>query len=571
VRSHLPPAPPAQPPFRRVTPAFSAALAGLQPQQKGKGFIARCPAHEDRAPSLRIDEGDGKVVLYCHAGCDTRDVVAALGLQMADLFDPEPSSTGERTIDATYDYTDENGQLLFQVVRYFPKAFGQRRPLPGGQWAYNLDGVDRVPYRLPEILAAQDVLIVEGEKDVDRLVAEGFTATTSSSGAGKWRPEYGTYFADKNVTIIPDNDDAGRKHAEEVRASLAGVARKVRVLELPGLAPKGDVSDYLAVHPVDDLRALLRPSIAPTLDRYIDTYGSADVPDLYSDLVPVGGLVIFVGQPRSFKTMAALQMMFSVSSGRRWLGHDPSRVGSCLYVSEEGSRRKVADRLIAMRAAYQPDHDIHILHREGITLGAPSWSRVRETLDEMQDPQLVVLDTLAALMTGDENSVADIREALRPIQALITDYGVTVALVHHINKGGEGRMGNRMRGSSALWGACDGTLGFVRDEDANGVAEDTGELRVETKDNDPRRIRFGFNAETMTLKADVKPPCTVETILREVAFRQAETKAAVSIEELRDYFGVGKSWFYKLVADAEAVGLERTAKGYYKVKDGMFG
>ena len=552
-----------------MTPQFSSALAALQPQQKGKGWIAKCPAHEDNAPSLRIDEGDGKVVLYCHAGCETRDVLTALGLQMTDLFDPEPTTA--RTIDKTYDYTDEHGQLLFQVIRYFPKSFGQRRPLPDAQWAYNLDGVDRVPYRLPELLAATDVVVVEGEKDADRLAALGLTATTSSSGAGKWRHEFGTYFGGKSVVIIPDNDDAGKKHAEEIRVSLLSVARKVRVVELPGLAPKGDVSDWLDNHTADDLRALLKPSVAPTLDAYIASFGGDDTPDLYADIVPAGGLVIFVGQPRSFKTMAALQMMFSVASGRRWLGHDPTRTGSCLYVSEEGSRRKVADRLIAMRTVYDPTSDIHILHREGITLGAASWSRVRETLDEMADPQLVVLDTLAALMTGDENSVADIREALRPIQGLITDYGVTVALVHHINKGGEGRMGNRMRGSSALWGACDGTLGFVRDEDNAGIALDTGEVRVETKDNDPKRIRFGFGYETMTLKADVKPQCTVPTLIDEVANRQRDTRAAVPIEEVRDYFGVGKSWFYKLVKDAEQFGLEHTAKGYYKVRDGLLG
>lgn len=554
-----------------MTPAFSTALATLQPIQKGRGWVAKCPAHEDKAPSLNIEDKDGKIVAFCHAGCDTRDVVAAMGLQMTDLFDPDTSAAPERVEDAVYDYRSPDGVLLYQVVRYRPKGFTQRRPLPDGRWAYDLDGVDRVPYRLPEILAADEVIVVEGEKDADRLTALGLCATTSPSGATKWRPEFGPYFEGKTVIIIPDNDDPGRQHAEQVRVSVEPHARKVRVVELPGVKPKGDVSDWLDLgHQVGDLLTLLRPQTAPTVLQFIEAATAAHGADLYPDVVPSGGLVIFVGQPRSFKTMAALQMMFSVASGRRWLGHEPTVTGSALYVSEEGSASKVADRLRAMHAAYRPERDIHILHRQGISLGAPSWDRVRATLDEMDTPRVVILDTLAALMTGDENSVADIREALRPAQALITDYGVTVALVHHINKGGEGRMGNRMRGSSALWGACDGTLGFVRDEDERG-AMDTGEVRVETKDNDPKRIRFGFNPETMTLRADVKPPCTVENILREVAFRQAESRAAVSIEELRDYFGVGKSWFYKLVGEAEVVGLQRVSKGYYKVQDGMFG
>lgn len=553
-----------------MTPRFSEALAALQPAQKGRGWVARCPAHEDKAPSLRIDEADGKTLLRCHAGCDTRDVLSALGLQMTDLFDPDVNAPPERIEDAVYDYRAADGQLLYQVVRYRPKSFTQRRPLPDGRWAYDLEGVDRVLYRLPEVVEADNVVIVEGEKDADRLASIGLVATTSASGATKWRPEFGQLFAGKSVTIIPDNDEPGHKHADMVRVSLEGVARKVRILELP-VAPKGDVSDYLDAHSPDDLRALLRPSVAPTLDAYINSFGVATTPDLYPDIVPTGALVVFVGQPRSFKTMAALQMMFSVASGQRWLGHDPTTTGSCLYVSEEGSRKKVADRLVAMRDAYRPVEDIHILHREGITLGTPSWDRVRETLDEMARPQLVVLDTLAALMTGDENSVADIREALRPIQGLITDYGVTVALVHHVNKGGEGRMGNRMRGSSALWGACDGTLGFVRDEDDNGIALDTGEVRVETKDNDPVRIRFGFRYQSMTLGVVDRPHCTPASIVEEVARRQQEQSgAAVKIEDVRSYFEAGRSWFYEQVKEAEAVGLERTSKGYYKTREGLF-
>lgn len=553
-----------------MTPALSAAIEGLSPQRNGRGLKVRCPAHDDKAPSLNIDEVDGKTLLKCQAGCDTRDVVSAMGLSMTDLFDPDANAAPGRVEDVVYDYRSAEGVLLYQVVRYRPKGFAQRRPLPDGRWAYDLDGVDRVPYRLPELLRSTDVVVVEGEKDADRLTAAGFTATCNAGGASKWRAEWGPLFAGKNVTIIPDNDDPGRKHAEEVRASVAPHARRARVVELPDVPVKGDVSDYLAAHTLDDLRSAISPPVAPTIDRFITSSATAGGTDLYPEIVPAGGLVVFVGQPRSFKTMAALQMLFSVASGRRWLGHEPTVSGSALYVSEEGSAAKVADRLRAMRAAYQPTHDIHILHRRGITLGQPSWEMVRATLDEMEAPRVVVLDTLAALMNGDENSVADIRDALRPAQALITDYGVTVALVHHINKGGEGRMGNRMRGSSALWGACDGTLGFVRDEDANGVVDDTGEVRIETKDNDPRRIRFGFNAETMLLKADVRPNLTIATLLDEVARRQAESQgAAVPIEDVRLWFGSGRSWFYERVKEAEAVGLERTAKGYYKVRAGL--
>ena len=553
-----------------MNPAFSAALERLQPQATGRGWVAKCPAHEDNAPSLRIDDFGDKVGIYCHAGCSAADGVSALGISMTDLFEPDTSAPPERVEDATYDYRAEDGTLLYQIVRFRPKDFRMRRPLPDGRWDYDLTGVDRVPYRLPELVGADEVIVVEGEKDADRLAAAGFVATTSPNGAGKWRDEYARWFEGKNVIILPDNDDPGRGHAEDVRSSIANLARRVRVVELPGLRPKGDVSDWLETHSLDDLRLLLRPTMAPTVQQFIEA-ASSDRPDLYPDIIPAGGLIVFVGQPRSFKTMAALQMMFSVASGHRWLGYEPTSTGSCLYVSEEGAASKVRDRLLSMSSAYQPDKPIHILHRRGVRLlsDEPSWALVRQTLDEMDSPSVVVLDTLAALMVGDENSVSDIREALRPAQDLITDYGVTVVLVHHINKGGEGRMGNRMRGSSALWGACDGTLGFVRDEDENGVAVDTGEVRVETKDNEPTRIRFTFNPEHMTLKAEERPHCTPEAIVAEVARRMVESDP-VSIGPVRDYFRAGESWFYEQVSKAEAMGLIKVSKGHYRVAEGMF-
>ena len=142
-------------------------------------------------------------------------------------------------------YRDEDGQLLFQVVRYEPKDFRQRHPDGQGGHIWNLKEVRRVPYRLPEVLQAQDVFISEGEKDVDNLAAKGITATTCPQGAGKWPADFAKYFRGKNVTILPDNDDPGRKHAAAIARNLQGAAATVKILELPGLPWKGDVSDWL--------------------------------------------------------------------------------------------------------------------------------------------------------------------------------------------------------------------------------------------------------------------------------------------------------------------------------------
>lgn len=243
-------------------------------QRSGQSFKCLCPTHDDGKESLSVTEGKGGVVLlHCHAGCDTRKIVEALGLTFADLNPAKAEAKkqpAKRTIVATYDYIDAAGKMLYQVVRYVPKDFRQRQPDGKGDWVWNLKGVDHVLYRLPALLESSPdlwVFIVEGEKDADNLNRLNLIATTNAQGADKWEPHFNQWLTDRRVCILPDNDDPGRKHAHTVAAQLLPVARQVRVLELPGLAAKGDVSDWLSLgHTAEQLLALVEAStdyIAP--------------------------------------------------------------------------------------------------------------------------------------------------------------------------------------------------------------------------------------------------------------------------------------------------------------------
>ncbi|MCC6454756.1 MAG: hypothetical protein IT328_07420 [Caldilineaceae bacterium] len=159
----------------------------------------------------------------------------------------KPKAQGR--IAATYNYTDLDGTLLYQVVRYDPKDFKQRRPNGQGGWHWRLDDVKRVLYKLADLVATptdQWVFIVEGEKDVDNLRAVGLAATSNVGGAGKWKAEYNQHFKGRKVCILPDNDDPGRRHAADVAKQLTGTAERVVVVPLEGILPKGDVSDWLA-------------------------------------------------------------------------------------------------------------------------------------------------------------------------------------------------------------------------------------------------------------------------------------------------------------------------------------
>lgn len=243
------------------------------------GWQANCPSHEtgnrkhNQSLSVRIGR-TGALVLKCHAGCSLEQIVGALGVEKRELFPPrgQRRQGGERMskVEATYDYQDEQGQLLYQVVRFAPKTFRQRVPGPKpGTWTWGLGNVRRVLFRLPQLLAdkSRAVVVVEGEKDVLALERLGLLATTNVGGALKWSPEsdqgtasvpghrYAASLAGRTCILIGDADPVdpklgfspGQRHLELVGAALAPHAKRVSVIAtLPGVGPKGDVSDWIA-------------------------------------------------------------------------------------------------------------------------------------------------------------------------------------------------------------------------------------------------------------------------------------------------------------------------------------
>jgi putative DNA primase/helicase len=246
-------------------------------EQNGNRAKAICPAHPDREASLslRYDATENKTLVYCHAGCESGEILDRVGLKMADLFDKslEKSSKYQtQNIEKIYQYKDQTGKVLFEKIRYKPKRFNQRRVVNGitlwgleagryyetfkGSGQYSMkernsvdsmlcEGVEPVLYNLPDLIQViegkEEVYIVEGEKDVENLKLWGLTGTCNFDGASmnkqksKWRPEYNQYFKGARVVIIPDNDEPGRAHAQCVAANLAEIADYVKVINLPEL------------------------------------------------------------------------------------------------------------------------------------------------------------------------------------------------------------------------------------------------------------------------------------------------------------------------------------------------
>jgi putative DNA primase/helicase len=218
----------------------NSIVRALEARRSGSSWMARCPAHEDGNASLSIREVDGKVLVHCHAGCSQRNVIEAL--KARGLWKSNQNSTVQRNIAATYDYTDERGELLYQIVRFEPKGFSQRRPGVRGDWIWK-KGPRQVLYHLPEVLEAAIVFVVEGEKDVETLRSHGFVATTIAGGAkAPWLSSFTESLREREVILIPDNDTPGRKRVLNVARALLGKVARLVVLELEGRAK--DVTDW---------------------------------------------------------------------------------------------------------------------------------------------------------------------------------------------------------------------------------------------------------------------------------------------------------------------------------------
>jgi DNA primase len=242
------------------------------------GACPKCGGHD------RFSINTSKRVFNCR-GCATGGDVIKL-VQHLDGCDfmaacttlagePPPKANGKdrnaepkKIVVAEYPYEDASGALVFVSERLEyqnpdgsfvtakdgkrKKSFRQKRPDPDrpGLYLFNVDGVPTLPYRAQEVIEAvaneEIIAILEGERKVDLLRSLNFPSTCNAAGAGKWRSEHSEYLRGADVVLIPDNDDAGRKHMDEVGAALTGVAKRVRVLVLPNLPPKGDIVDWEA-------------------------------------------------------------------------------------------------------------------------------------------------------------------------------------------------------------------------------------------------------------------------------------------------------------------------------------
>lgn len=342
---------------------------GCKPTSSKDGYTAYCPIHEadgkNHKQSLTVAKGDKQgVVIHCHAGCGGAEILKVLGIESAPRQAKEAS--------AVYSYRDESGREVRQKVRFEPKDFRIRHKDATGEWVYKAGDGPPVLYRFPELKVAiaegRTVFLVEGEKDADRLAKLGLVATTNIEGAAqpnqkaKWKTEYTDQLASAaRVVLLPDNDEPGRAHMAHVAKELTGKVKDIRVLELPSLPPKGDVSDWLnAGGTVEKLKELVNtanlatsPSIAPAIQPFTEEELSEAqlAPRCIVDKYLYADLGLKAAPGGTGKTTLMIYEAVHIALGRDLWGCRVIEHGPTLFITAEDSRPLFAARLREVMAA----------------------------------------------------------------------------------------------------------------------------------------------------------------------------------------------------------------------------
>lgn len=463
-------------------PFFEKYLQKIK-QIGGDEHKALCPFHDDTDPSFNFNDQTGQY--YCH-GCgkkgdflhffgkinslDTRRDFGKILKGIADDFSI-PFEQKKAKLVKTYDYVDVDGKLLFQVCRMDPKDFRQRRPNSKGGWIWKMkgSGVQRVLYRLPEVLKADEVIICEGEADTDNLFNIGFTATTSPCGAKKWRDEYNDTLKGKNVVLIPDNDNEGREHMTRVAQSLSGIAKSLKWLDLPGLKSKGDVSDYIATFEdkeqaaerlailIDNAKPYQPPKKVTIEDSIIEIgqfckLDRDERKEYLSPWIKEGSIGLISGWRGCGKTWLAIGLLDAISKGEPFGPWKCKISVPCLLLDGEMPTQDIIERSNDLKLTSDRENPFYIYsdayaNRLGLPrahLASDTWHQKMKRILITRKVKLWVIDNLASLASGlDENTKKD----WDPINSWLLDLrfaGISTIMLHHVNKDG-GQRGTSAR------------------------------------------------------------------------------------------------------------------------------
>jgi len=521
-------------PIETLLSALERAGSRGQMTKTGERWQYQCPAHEDRKPSLTVSrKSDGTVLLKCHAGCSTEAVLSSLGLELKELFPNVPDSgnhvrmktpdkknngqvypTAKAALlsyglgrpDQWWAYQDAEGNPVMGVARWNRNGEKTYRPVhktPAG-WKQGALPPPRPLYNLPAVLNAPPgtpIVVCEGELATEAAKDIGFVATTSPNGASNARYADWTPLAGHEVWIIPDNDDAGLRYAEDVtRLAYKAGAREVKVLTWERLWPdvrqRGfDLADWVQIRlNPSELKPLIvkvaagkdpKPSKSAkeTLQDEFDLQPvsicladvqPAKVEWLWEKRIPLGRITLLVGKPGQGKSFLACDFTARVTTGTPWPNGTPCPRGSVLFMTlEDDPADTIRPRLDACFADVSKVHllkGVNFREANGqrgercITLG--DLKVIEKELERLGDCKLLVIDPIGDFLGSQTDAHRDneVRAVLSPLAELARKHRVAVLVIMHRRKSlGNGDADETALGSRGFTGIARSVWHVTRD------------------------------------------------------------------------------------------------------------
>lgn len=521
-------------------------LRGHKPS--GGGYLALCPCHPDKDPSLSINECDGKLLVHCFGcGAGLPDVLDTLGLPREA---PADKPTGPMLI-AEYFYGDQLKKCKYRKSdgsKYF--VWYHRE---GDQWRKGRNGIDAGLYRNGDLSATSVVYIVEGEKDVDSLGEFGLVAVCLPDGANsKWHAVYEEELSGKDIIILPDNDKPGKQYAQLCAAKLEGKATRIRLVDLsaawPEIPDHGDISDMVFHIGAEDAMQKLAKQVVITADWQSEKSSSkprfkaisavellaTDYPPrefLVDDLLPAGTTVL-CAPSKIGKSWMAMDLCLSIASGQPFLGHATHPCG-VLYLAFEDTEGRLQSRLHKLLQG-QTASALFWFSTEVIPLNNGLLDALEEHLQQHPETKLIVIDTLQkirGIASYKETQYGNDYRELGQLKQFADKYGISFVFIHHTRKGQDtSDPYNMVSGTTGIMGAADTTWVITK---ANRADKDAT-LHIIGRDTaqDASTIRFDsatcrwqmIGSAGATLDAELRRQHDINPIVQTIRQLLAESK-----------------------------------------------
>ena len=434
--------------------------------QNGKQYSARCPAHDDRKNSLSVtQEKDGKILLHCHAGCKTEEILSALHLSMQDLYPSPSEKQGKKPgrehhekgrVTDEYIYHDSFGTPILKKVRlqYSDGKSFYWQHFTGASWKTGRNGITPPLYNQNAMEKDTMIFLVEGEKDVKTVKQFGWTAVSLPDGAAsKWLEEYGPLFRGKEVYILPDNDGAGQQYARMLAENLYRYADHVRIVDLkaawPEMPEKGDITDLCTRLGVDDTIRIVAElcSKAPVwlpqgspprfLAKSAEEFGEDNTRFVWHPYIPIGDYSVLMAEGGAGKTMFCCGIAASLSRGELLPGDEVNKTpppGNILFISAEDRGELLKKRLAESGANLARIRILDCMASEGLNFheGIEDF----RTLVLHSEPCLVIIDPWHAFLGEkvDINRVNALRPVLQKLANIAKEAECGMILISHVNK-----------------------------------------------------------------------------------------------------------------------------------------